>query len=49
MGKKNIHTVPAGNKWAVKQEGNKTPLSTHNTKSNAMQKAVTQAKNVHSA
>jgi hypothetical protein len=32
MGKKNIHTVPFGNKWAVKKEGTKEPISTHNTK-----------------
>lgn len=44
MGKKNIHTVPFGTKWAVKQEGKKEPLSTHNKKSNAMQQAVIQAK-----
>lgn len=47
MGKKNIHTVPFGNKWAVKQEGMKEPLSTHNLKGNAMQKAVSQAKKDH--
>ncbi|MDP1973806.1 MAG: hypothetical protein Q8J87_12575, partial [Sediminibacterium sp.] len=28
----NFHTVPFGNKWAVKKEGVKEPLSTHNTK-----------------
>ena len=30
MSKKNIHVVPAGNKWAVKPEGSE-PTSTHLT------------------
>ena len=47
MGNKNIHTVPSGNKWAVKREGTKEPISTHNIKANAMQKAVVQAKKDH--
>jgi hypothetical protein len=44
MGKKNIHTVPFGNKWAVKKEGTKEPISTHNTKKVALEKAVSLAK-----
>jgi len=32
---KNIHTVPFGERWAVKKEGVATPVSTHNTKANA--------------
>lgn len=31
MGKKNVHVVPAGNGWAVKQEGRVGPLSNHRT------------------
>ena len=31
MAKKNVHVVPAGNGWAVKQEGRQTPLSSHRT------------------
>jgi len=31
--KRDIHTVPAGNKWAVKREGTNRSLSTHRTKS----------------
>ena len=31
--KRDIHTVPAGDRWAVKREGNPNPLSTHRTKS----------------
>ena len=31
MSKKNIHVVPSGNGWAVKQEGRSTPISTHRT------------------
>lgn len=44
MAKKNIHTVPSGNKWAVKKEGVKEPLSTHNTKAAALEKGVLAAK-----
>lgn len=29
--KKNVHVVPSGNGWAVKQEGRSTPLSNHRT------------------
>ncbi len=29
---KNIHTVPWGNNWAVKKEGQEKPISIHRTK-----------------
>jgi hypothetical protein len=35
MSKKNVHVVPNGNGWAVKQEGKSAPLSTHRTQGNA--------------
>ncbi len=35
MGKKNVHVVPAGNRWAVKQERRATPISNHRTQSAA--------------
>jgi len=35
MGKKNIHIVPSGKKWAVKPAGSKEPLSTHRTQAAA--------------
>jgi hypothetical protein len=35
MAKKNIHVVPSGNKWAVKPEGARQPISTHLTQQNA--------------
>lgn len=44
MSPKNIHTVPSGNKWAVKREGVAKPISTHNTKTNALNKGVSVAK-----
>ncbi len=47
MTKKNIHTVPFGNKWAVKREGIEKPVSTHNTKGAAQQKGITLAKKAH--
>jgi hypothetical protein len=31
MSKENVHVVPSGNGWAVKQEGRSTPLSNHRT------------------
>ena len=31
MSKKNIHVVPSGSGWAVKQEGQPTPISNHRT------------------
>jgi hypothetical protein len=44
MTKRNIHTVPYGNKWAVKKEGIQDPLSTHNTKDAALDRGVAEAK-----
>lgn len=41
---KNIHIVPSGNRWAVKIEGVKQPLSTHRTKSLADQNARPEAR-----
>jgi hypothetical protein len=35
MAKKNVHIVPAGNKWAVKTEGAAKPISTHLTQQTA--------------
>jgi hypothetical protein len=37
MGKKNIHVVPSGNKWAVKPAGSSAPSSTHRTQQAAEQ------------
>jgi len=34
--KKNIHTVPYGDKWAVKEEGSERPLKTFDTKEQAV-------------
>lgn len=31
MAKPNVHVVPRGNGWAVKQEGRVTPISNHRT------------------
>lgn len=42
--KRDIHTVPAGDKWAVKREGNDNPLSTHKTKTAAQDAATRAAK-----
>ena len=47
MRNKNIHTVPFGNKWAVKKEGIEDPISTHNTKDVAMNKGAAEAKKAH--
>lgn len=44
MSPKNIHTVPCGNKWANKKSGVATPISTHNTKANALGKGASVAK-----
>ncbi|MFH1029926.1 MAG: DUF2188 domain-containing protein [bacterium] len=41
---KNIHIVPSGNRWAVKQEGKTDPLSTHRTKDLADQKGRAEAR-----
>ena len=35
MARKNVHVVPAGNGWAVKQEGRPTPISNHRTQAAA--------------
>lgn len=40
----NVWVTPQGNKWAVKEEGNKTPLSTHNKQSAAREEGIKQAK-----
>ena len=34
--KRNIHTVPYGDKWAVKEEGSSIPLGIHGTKKKAV-------------
>jgi len=41
---RNIHVVTKGDRWAVKQEGKDTPLSTHRTQELARQSAVPIAK-----
>ena len=41
---RNIHVVPKGNRWAVKQERKENPLSTHRTQELARQSAVPIAK-----
>lgn len=41
---KNIHVVKNGNRWAVKEEGRKTPLSIHKSQELARQNAVPVAK-----
>jgi hypothetical protein len=41
---KNIHVVPKGKRWAVKQEGRVTPLSSHKTQELARESAVPVAK-----
>jgi hypothetical protein len=43
-GKKNIHTVPYGDKWAVIEEGSSTPLGIHGTKEKAMKHGREEAK-----
>ncbi len=35
MSKKNVHVVPSGNGWAVKQEGRSSPISNHRTQNAA--------------
>ena len=35
MARKNVHVVPSGNGWAVKQEGRQSPISNHCTQSAA--------------
>lgn len=41
---KNIHVVPHGNKWAVKEEGSSQPLSTHRTQGAAEQSGRSEAR-----
>ncbi|MEX2115296.1 MAG: DUF2188 domain-containing protein [Bacteroidota bacterium] len=41
---KNVHVVKSGDRWAVKEEGRKTPLSTHKSQELARQNAVPLAK-----
>ena len=42
--KRDIHTVPASDRWAVKREGTPTPLSTHRTKAIAEEQGIRTAK-----
>jgi hypothetical protein len=42
--RKIFHVVPNGEKWDVKIEGQKHPLSSHNKKDEAIQNVVTTAK-----
>lgn len=44
MTNKNIHIVPKGDRWAVKKEGVKQPISTHRTKELADEQARSQAR-----
>jgi len=41
---KNVHIVPHGERWAVKEEGSKAPISTHRTQELARQSGVPVAK-----
>jgi len=41
---KNVHVVKHGERWAVKEEGKKAPLSTHKSQELARQNAVPVAK-----
>jgi hypothetical protein len=42
--KDNIHVVPDQGNWAVKEEGNSKPLSTHQTQGEAIQSGKQVAK-----
>ncbi|OGG72848.1 hypothetical protein A3A38_02680 [Candidatus Kaiserbacteria bacterium RIFCSPLOWO2_01_FULL_53_17] len=44
MAKKNFHSVPWGNDWAVKKEGVTKPLSVHHTQAAAETKTQKLAK-----
>lgn len=44
MGKKNVHVVPNGDKWSVKVEGVKTPVSNHRTQGAAITSGETVAR-----
>jgi len=35
MAKRDVHVVPSGNKWVVKEQGKATPLSSHRTQRTA--------------
>ena len=48
MARKNVHVVPSGNGWAVKQEGRATPVSNHRTQGAAAKAAIPVAKRNHS-
>ena len=41
---RNFHSVPKGNDWAVKKEGQKKPVSTHRTQAAAEEKTRQLAK-----
>jgi len=41
---KNVHVVKSGNRWAVKEEGKKQPVSRHKNQELARQSAVPLAK-----
>jgi len=44
MTKKNFHSVPWGNSWAVKKEGVEKPISTHRTQAASEDKTHSLAK-----
>jgi hypothetical protein len=35
VGRKNVHVVPLGNGWAIKREGQASPVSRHRTQGGA--------------
>jgi hypothetical protein len=45
---KNVHVVPSGNGWAVKQEGKATPVSQHRSQRTAIESGTSTAKANHS-
>ncbi|NTW30227.1 MAG: DUF2188 domain-containing protein [Candidatus Moranbacteria bacterium] len=45
---KNLHVVKNGNSWAVKREGNPSPVSRHRTQSNAIDRATSLARSERS-
>jgi hypothetical protein len=47
MAKNNLHVVKHNGQWAVKQERQSSPLSTHRTQSTAEKNARTLAKLAH--
>lgn len=40
MGRKSVHVVPHGDRWAVKEAGGTKPASTHQTQKRAIDTAV---------